>query len=67
MKYTVSLGYEGPTDCCLCINDKAFLIESLEWKIVGLFHSSPNMVNSEFGQRILKIMYEDEDNVDSVR
>lgn len=39
-KYFITLGYCGPTDCCLCLTTpegtKEYLIESLAWNLCSI-------------------------------
>lgn len=62
-KYIVSLGTVGPTDATMCINDREFLIEGLEWNVIGLCWDIRGQRMNEFGhsskgQAMLKIIYE---------
>ena len=64
MEYTVTIGFVGPTDCTLCINDREFLIEDAGWKIASLCWDTNRQGLSEFGmsqqgQAVLAIAYED--------
>ena len=31
----ITLGHEGSQDCCLCLDDKEYLIESLGWNMLA--------------------------------
>ncbi len=58
--YTISLGYCGPTDACLCLNDKEYLIESPAWILLEyvLYHWSQHHGAS---RELLKIIYNEMD------
>ena len=51
-KYEISVGYEGPTDCCLILTDgvkkKEFLIESGPWHILDTLLRTPEQTRTNF-------------------
>lgn len=59
----VTIGRVCPTDATLCIDDREFLIEGLEWNLIGLCWDVPKQAMNAFGlspegQKMLKIIYE---------
>lgn len=63
MKYEITLGRQGPTDCCLNLNDKVFLIESVGWQMLDILWNDNSLVTREdikdsFEiQKLLEIIY----------
>ena len=64
MTYKISLGREGPTDSCINLNDKEFLIETIGWQILDVLWNDNSLVTQEDikdsfeTQRLLKIIYD---------
>ncbi len=54
----IQLGYEGPTDSCLLLDDKEYLIESNAWKLLSLIASK--RINGNIKQ-LLDIIYQNFD------
>ena len=67
--YTITLGREGPTDSCLCLNEKEFSIESVGCGILEAFWDICKQQMTEAGrennvQNMLKVVYENHDKFD---
>ena len=58
--YTISVGHCGSADCCLCLDDKEYLIESPAWNL--LEHVMYNRVSAKYDTKLLRIIYENMDN-----
>ena len=64
MIYAISLGREGPTDSCLKLNDKEFLIETVGWQMLDVLWNDASLITQEDikdsfeTQRLLGIIYD---------
>lgn len=55
--YRISIGYQGATDSCLCINDKEYCVESRAWNLISIIQNSEVDIDDDAQQNLLRFIY----------